>query len=62
MCIIHQYPAVHCVVPRIRRLNLSSTIQLAWTFGHITNLMMKTESDSGASVDLKEKYVAVTAG
>jgi hypothetical protein len=38
----------------VRRCNLSSIVLLNWTFGHITNLMMKTESVSEASVDLKK--------
>jgi hypothetical protein len=34
-------------------LELISIILLAWTFSHITNLVMKTESVFGPSVDLK---------
>ena len=40
-----QSQAVDCVVPWFLRWNLSSIIPLTWTFGHITNPMMTTESD-----------------
>jgi hypothetical protein len=51
---IHQNHNADCVVRRVPRWNWSSTILLAWTLSHITNLMMKTESVSGASVGLKK--------
>jgi len=59
---VYQYNAADYVLPRVPRWNLSSNILLAWTFGHITNLMTKTESVSGASVDMKTMDVAVIAG
>ena len=53
-CIVCQYQAASCVLPEFPRWNSSIIILLVWTLGQITNLMMKTESVSGASVDFKK--------
>jgi len=59
---VYQCHGVDYVLPRVRRWNLSIIILLAWTLGRISNLVMKTVSVSGASVDLKTIDVAVSAG
>ena len=51
--------AVDCVVPRFPRWNLSSIILLTWTFGHITNLMMTTESFLELVLIWKKKIIDV---
>jgi hypothetical protein len=52
--IVYQYQDADCVMSQFHRWNLSTIILLAWTLGHITNLIMKTGSASGAFVDLKK--------